>query len=200
MTKLCCRCHSEKELPQFDINRGSKDGRTGVCKECRKQSYRARYAKNQGGIRDWQKNYRKSRPKDLLVMASAASRCRKYRGKLAAMPNASEIVHAQSRVTILNRHGVSPKQYEAMHEMQGGKCAICGHTNASGRKLAIDHCHATGETRSLLCSRCNCGLGQFMDSPELLAKAIDYLNVHVAIQRIALWMALLPLRSRYGMV
>ena len=47
------------------------------------------------------------------------------------------------------------------------------------RRLAVDHDHVTGEVRGLLCMRCNIGIGQFQESPELLQAAIDYLNYFI---------------------
>lgn len=61
---------------------------------------------------------------------------------------------------------------------QGGVCAICGETNASGRDLSVDHDHETGEIRQLLCSNCNTGIGLLKDNPELLIKASAYLMKH----------------------
>lgn len=53
-------------------------------------------------------------------------------------------------------------------------CDICGET--PGRTLAQDHCHETGIKRGRLCLLCNTGLGHFKDRPDLLAKAIQYLE------------------------
>jgi hypothetical protein len=39
----------------------------------------------------------------------------------------------------------------ALHEMQGGRCAVCG----VGGRIQIDHDHATGMVRGLLCQSCN---------------------------------------------
>ena len=60
--------------------------------------------------------------------------------------------------------------------LQSG-CAICGE-RPDGRGLAQDHCHATERERDLLCQRCNVGLGQFRDRPDLLRRAADYLQCH----------------------
>lgn len=45
-------------------------------------------------------------------------------------------------------------------------------------KLVVDHCHASGKIRGLLCDLCNRGIGHFNDSVELLYKAIKYLELH----------------------
>ena len=79
------------------------------------------------------------------------------------------------------RTGCSYKQYENMLHSQKGSCAICK-TNVSdlSRALAVDHCHATGNIRELLCIKCNVGLGNFNDDIELMKKAIKYLRKHLS--------------------
>lgn len=65
----------------------------------------------------------------------------------------------------------------AVREAQGFCCAICGkHEQERSRVLCLDHCHETGEVRAALCTTCNGGLGMFMDDPELLLKAVEYLR------------------------
>jgi hypothetical protein len=71
-------------------------------------------------------------------------------------------------------YGMSLDDYHAALAAQGGVCAICGESS-KGRALAVDHDHASGNVRSLLCNGCNVGLAQFRHDPILLQKAIRYL-------------------------
>lgn len=73
--------------------------------------------------------------------------------------------------------GINLEEYNRLFGLQEGCCAICGiHQSKLKKRLAVDHCHETGEIRSLLCSKCNCGLGQYNDDIVLLEKAIKYLK------------------------
>lgn len=81
------------------------------------------------------------------------------------------------------RFGISLYDYGQMLLKQEGTCAICkgtyaGHRNGEPKALAVDHDHATGKVRGLLCEACNQGLGKFQDSAEVLLKAAEYLKKH----------------------
>ena len=80
----------------------------------------------------------------------------------------------------LRKYGVDPAWYQAQLTAQGGGCSICGATESVGARKAlhVDHDHATGAIRGLLCHHCNTMLGLAKDSPEILAKAIEYLARH----------------------
>ena len=79
---------------------------------------------------------------------------------------------------ILKEYGMTPEDYVRLLKAQKGSCAICGRRNhkPKHRRLDVDHDHATGETRGLLCLQCNAGLGQFGDSVERLQLAVAYLQ------------------------
>ena len=69
-------------------------------------------------------------------------------------------------------YGITACEYTKMRILQNDACAICG----SVGDLHIDHDHATGKIRGLLCGKCNRGLGQFEDSVEHMRSAVEYLT------------------------
>ncbi len=42
--------------------------------------------------------------------------------------------------------------------------------------MNVDHCHASGKVRGILCTVCNTGLGMLGDTLEGLRAATDYLT------------------------
>jgi hypothetical protein len=83
-------------------------------------------------------------------------------------------------------YGLTLDEIASMEASQGGKCAICGTTTplptgsrrALWTRFAVDHCHACGVVRGLLCSACNTGIGHLRDDPAVLRAAIAYLERH----------------------
>lgn len=81
------------------------------------------------------------------------------------------------------RYGLSIDEYNTLFEDQKGVCAICGEVERKrfrGKitRLAVDHDHATGKVRGLLCFDCNGALGKFRDSESNLKSAVHYLEKH----------------------
>ncbi len=78
------------------------------------------------------------------------------------------------------QYGITEFQFNDLMILQNGSCAICGFVfeNASKNITSphVDHCHDTKKIRGLLYTNCNAGLGQFKDSPEILQRAIKYLQ------------------------
>jgi hypothetical protein len=76
-------------------------------------------------------------------------------------------------------YNMSPDDFNKMWKAQDGKCAVCQvEMLPRGRKsdaACVDHNHATGEVRGLLCRACNHGIGNLKDSPEVLTAAAKYL-------------------------
>jgi len=61
--------------------------------------------------------------------------------------------------------------------IQNSKCGICFKPFDPERNNLkhLDHCHATGKVRGLLCNKCNVSLGHMEDSIERLEMCIKYI-------------------------
>lgn len=83
----------------------------------------------------------------------------------------------RSRDLSLRKYGINEADWLEVAAIQGGVCAICGNAPAEDRRpLCVDHDHATGYLRGLLCPTCNGGIGMFKDDPSLLVAAAQYLK------------------------
>ena len=94
--------------------------------------------------------------------------------------------------SLKTKYNLTPEEFEDMRTAQDGRCAICGNDGHQGlctrghpggcecARLNVDHCHATGKVRGLLCHLCNRALGQFKDSPANLRRAAEYVELHQA--------------------
>lgn len=61
-------------------------------------------------------------------------------------------------------YGVSNDTYDLILKEQGFKCKLCGiEQEKLGRKLDVDHNHANGNVRGLLCNKCNTTLAKYKD-------------------------------------
>ena len=74
-----------------------------------------------------------------------------------------------------SRYGITRTDYWDIYAFQGERCAICQRATGKTRRLSVDHDHKTGLVRGLLCRPCNNYLGHLRDSPEAIARALDYL-------------------------
>lgn len=72
-------------------------------------------------------------------------------------------------------YGISLEDYGKRYLQQRAACAICLRPPTAEEPLAVDHDHATGAVRGLLCRGCNVGLGCFTDNAAYMGRAIAYL-------------------------
>ena len=147
--KKCSKCGLEKELSEFQHRKNSPDGLNGHCKKCH-----GKYTKI------WRSNHKEQSIKSQAKWKKA---------------NPDKVYAQRRRNNLKINYGLTLDQYDQMFETQGGVCAICGGTDPSGMRLAVDHNHDTRKVRGLLCSSCNTALGCLKESPELFIKALHYL-------------------------
>lgn len=78
-------------------------------------------------------------------------------------------------------YGISVDEYDSILKSQDGGCKLCNRTDTGSKRcnyFHVDHDHATGKVRGLLCNNCNRGIGYLGDSPERLVKAAEYIRSH----------------------
>lgn len=166
--KKCIKCGMVKPLSEFTFHNRTKGQHRNFCHDCEKDWIR-KYHKTDSGKekhKEWVDNnkdkiseYREIYKHDLL---------KKERSK----------AYHRAR-WLMKTFNMTVDDYMAMYEKQEGKCMICGAVENGKRKnFCIDHDHATGKVRGLLCHNCNVAIGLMKDNTDLLKKAAEYLENH----------------------
>ena len=106
-----------------------------------------------------------------LFWPTMAYQCKPCAREYRARP---EVKRRKRDQQLLSQYGITREEHDQMREGQSDKCAIC--KEAFTKAPHVDHCHAEGHVRGLLCNSCNVGLGHFRDNPTILQQAINYLN------------------------
>lgn len=200
--KTCSVCKAEKPLDEFHRSSSSPDGRQYRCKPCAISAARKRALDNPEAKReadrkyrqtDKYKNNRKARregpQRDRILEQKRESWYRNHEINLErqrareadpefrrkareryARWRASDPRGVQ-RNSLKSLYGLTLAQWDRMVLRQEGRCAIC---EVATPDLHVDHCHATGKVRALLCANCNRALGLFKDDAAVMRAAARY--------------------------
>lgn len=125
---------------------------------------------------------------DLLAGKKRCQTCRSNSSRYSKTPARKAVRNARQATSgyrqyqreyhLRNEYGLTVADYDAILARQKGRCKICG-GGPNGRqkdRFHVDHDHATGKVRGLLCYRCNKMVGLAGDSAETLMKAASYLQ------------------------
>jgi hypothetical protein len=187
--KACRDCHLVKPFSEFPRNRSRPDGHGIYCKLCfavRYREHRERKAAREGRrIREQHRaelgfKYCPRCEATLPISAfgrnrasadGATSYCRPCHNAISKANR--ERKHGSTREYHLRRrYGIGQAEVDAMLAAQGGLCAACRHDEPKH----VDHDHATGQVRGMLCFLCNQALGNVRDDVARLQGLIDYLH------------------------
>jgi hypothetical protein len=189
--KFCGHCGAQKPTGSFGKNKGTSDGLASYCKECFRRisttSYRRRQAAKgrtvgearvvPDGLR-WCPDCEDFKPdadfgKNRSTGSGYAAYCKCHQN--ARVDESRQRLHGGSRHYHLKRRcGVGSCEVEGRSLRQASLCPICRRPSAD--KPHVDHDHATGEVRGVLCFTCNVGLGNVGDDIERLERAAAYLR------------------------
>lgn len=114
-------------------------------------------------------------------------RCGAQATNLAGLPRCDKCraegkLETRRKASLKILYGMSWDEFVALLAAQGDGCAICA-TADPGRghdSFSVDHDHATGKVRGLLCHSCNVGIGYLADDPARLRAAAAYIESHRA--------------------
>lgn len=119
--KVCGTCDTEKSLDDFHKASGKKDGRQPVCKACKSEHAKNRYAakpeqfaktkrrwvvENKAHKSAYDRRWRQANPDKI------AAKAKRRRDRVAALPG--------------GRFDGRRKDYQEKIAAQGGRCALCG--------------------------------------------------------------------------
>lgn len=170
LTKICTVCGVLKSVDStsFLVKKASRDGFSAHCKSCdRVKKFKFRND-NREKYLAWRKKNYESR-KDHLNLKNREN-LKKSR------LNNPDLWKSRG---LKDRYGISLEDYNIMFSNQQGCCAICGtHQSSLKWRLGVDHNHATGVVRSLLCRNCNAAIGLAKENTEILKSMISYLEKH----------------------
>jgi len=187
--RRCRDCGEWKALDAFHRSPRRPSGRGSYCQPCFNVRSRASYAR-QLAARGRQVQEREQLAAGLKrcpdcgeikpVEEFARTRARKRGYHTYCLPchnqrgrETRERLYGGSRhYHLVRRYGIGAADVDAMIAAQGGVCAICG----AAAPEHVDHDHATGKVRGVLCFNCNGGLGQFRDRVDVMQRAIAYLR------------------------
>ena len=188
--KRCRDCGVDKPLDQFHPHAQMKDGRHNYCVECFRRRNRERYYRRKEGDSRDNRRTRPLEPDGHRTCPDCGERKPAY--EFAAKVRASDGLHTYCRpcnsarstasaerlygsvrnLKLRARYGLMVERVDAMIAAQDGLCAIC-RTKAPAH---VDHDHATGEVRGILCFTCNVGLGNLRDDLRVIHNAALYLD------------------------
>lgn len=170
--KWCRRCGETKPAEAFATHTSRPDGRQVHCRACQAAEYRRKQMAAGKVVR----------PPDVPVGHKFCRGCqqvlpltewpRRARSTDGYAFRCRECIRAHDRDrALVAKYGLSAAEVEAMREAQGGVCAICRTAPA----VHVDHDHATGKVRGMLCFNCNAALGHLRDDPMLFRRGLRYL-------------------------
>lgn len=85
------------------------------------------------------------------------------------------------KINLKCRYNLTIEQYLEILKKQNDCCAIClnPYPRSTGNyevSFVVDHNHATGKIRGLLCSKCNRGIGFLGDNLQNFERAYQYIK------------------------
>lgn len=100
------------------------------------------------------------------------------RNKRYVSENREDVRRRMREYNLQREYGLSSEGFDGLLNSQSGMCAICSKTENGMHAMHVDHCHALGYVRGLLCKSCNMKLGWFEKNR---AAVLSYLDNQIGV-------------------
>lgn len=156
--KTCSRCKFSKPKKDFHLCSRALSKCQSACKECLNSLQRENHKSNPEKRRSYVRKKYHENPDA-------------HKSRVRAWERANPTARRNKELKSL--YGITFSEFEAKTKEQNGRCAVC---KKKRKPLCVDHNHATGKVRGLLCRACNTSIGMLDDSPEMCEAAAMYLR------------------------
>lgn len=144
--RRCNKCDVYLSGYEFPCNKDSADGLGWKCRGCKREEH----------LRHYEKQKERIKRRVNAGYQGLTSKERKYKN-------------------VRHCYGLTAPEYDALVAAQL-QCQSCKRVFSDKLPSVIDHCHATGVVRGLLCHGCNIGIGYFREDPEAMRAAAIYIE------------------------
>lgn len=124
------------------------------------------------------KRYQKNKEKKAIYQKEWREKNREHVVKYYTEKNKTDKAKDGKYASKLKKNfGLSLDDYNKMFEVQSGRCKICNrHQSELRYRLGVDHNHATGQIRGLLCSACNTLIGRINEDSNIARAMVKYID------------------------
>lgn len=176
--KPCSRCGGEKEPDRKDC----------YCRACRRLYAREWRVQNPESRRAAKKRWEAEHPEEVKAAKRRRYQARReyerenQRKRRAAQPEVFAEYARRRRVKAREhgldayyKYGLTLEQRKALEAEQSHECPLCERPLAEIGRAVVDHDHATGRVRGILCVPCNSRLGWYENRAEKVSRYITTL-------------------------
>lgn len=172
--KRCGRCRQDKPVSQFYSSAATFDDLRAECRACSAAKCRARRKANKLLPRDRAGDTKRCEQCRCVFPVANFSRDAGSTDGLYRYCRPCNVIHARA-----HKYGLTKDRVKEM--LQQTHCEACGDLLATDSDKHIDHRHADGAVRGILCDRCNTTLGKCKENPAVLMGMCDYLARTAAV-------------------
>lgn len=165
-SKECSICHEVLPFSDFYLDKNKTRGITSSCKKCSRK-----YNKENHASREKTREY--------YYSGNRYKEVQKRKKELQELKDRflEYGVRWKTLSYFKQTYNITIEEYLQLIIDCDNKCIVCNTSFKDNTKNRhVDHDHATGKVRGILCGNCNIALGLLKDNPNTISNLLDYIN------------------------